>query len=154
MGVVKMAFLDEKIGERNNIGGAHARMKGNQALPDGERCGELISTGQFPNDVEIRGAIRRNDVVENGFNVGIDTPAARKSLGGPLGVGVDGAANFRKSLRDLALAQQKIPVAPGDGGGCGIRIACLDIGAAGSEEVVLRFVDSGEVEPGGGVAWI
>src|SRR6266851_499797 len=122
MGVVKMAFLDEEIGERN--------------------------------DVEISGAIGRNNVGENGFNVGIDTPAARKGLGAALRVGVNGAANFRKGLRYFALAQQKISVAPGDGGGYGIRVARLDIGVAGSGEVAFGFVDSAEVEPGVGVARI
>src|SRR6266478_1204346 len=94
-----MAFLDEEIGERNDIGGAHARMKRNQALPDDERCGKLISGGELANDVEISGAIGRNNVAENGFNVGIDTPAARKGVGAALRVGVNGAADSGYALR-------------------------------------------------------
>src|SRR5260370_2601369 len=108
-----MAFLDEEIGERNDIGGAHARMKRNQALPDDERCGKLISGGELANDVEISGAIGRNNVAENGFNVGIDTPAARKGLGAAVRDGVNVSANFPKSFRHFALAPQKSPLAPG-----------------------------------------
>ena len=154
MGVGKIVFLDEEIGERNDIGGAHTRMKENQALPDGERCGELIGRGELVNNVEVSSTIRGNDAVEDGFNVGIDAPAAGEGLGAALGVGINRAANFRKGLRAFVLAQQKISVAPGDGGRRGIRVAGLEIGITGCREVAYRFVHSAEVKPGVGVAGI
>src|SRR4030088_138565 len=116
MRIGKLAFLDKIIGEKNDIRRAHARMEGNQALPDGECCGELIGGGKLPNDVEISGAIGSNHLVEDGFNVGINTPAARERLGAALGASVNGAANFRKGLLDFVPTQQKISIAPGECG--------------------------------------
>src|SRR5258708_4627900 len=154
MRVVEMALLNKKIGEQDDVGGAHTRMEGNQAPPDSKRFVEPIGSDELTNNVEIRGAVGRNYAVKNSLNVRVDAPAARKCLGAALGVGVNGTANFGKRWLDFVLTQQEISVAPSDCGGGRIGLASLEIGIAGRGEVAFGFVEGAELEPGIWVARI
>src|SRR5260370_11717409 len=119
-------------------------MHGNQALPDRERFWKLIGVDQLKYDSKIRGAIGWNYVVKNGAHVRVDAPATRESLRAALGVGVNGAANFRKGWLNFALAQQKVPVAPGYCGRSGIHPESLKVPLARSREVAFRFVHTAQ----------
>src|ERR1700756_5687646 len=128
MRVGNIAFLKKKIGEWNDVGWAHPRMQGNQALPDRERFWKPIGVDQLKYDSKIPGAIGWNYVVKNGPHVRVDAPATRESLRAALGIGVNGAANFRKGRLNFTLAQQEISIAPGDCGGSGIHPESLKVG--------------------------
>src|SRR6202035_180876 len=113
--------------------------------PDGERGRELVAGAKLANDGEIAVAIRGKNGVEDGVDIRSDAPAARKGFGAAPRVSIGCAANFREGLGNFILAEQKIAVAPGNGGGKRIRALGLLEGVAGVREIAFGLINGGEV---------
>src|SRR5256885_10138382 len=123
-------------------------MERGQSRPDGERGGKLLIGAELADYGEIAGGIRRQHVVENRVDIGIHAPATRKGFRAALRIDVDGAADFRESLRDLSLAKKKISVTPGDFRGERISAFGLEESVGSRGGVPFRFVGRSEVHPG------
>jgi hypothetical protein len=141
-------FLNQEVGEGNGIGELQSGMDGYEAMPDGECGRKLVAGAKLANDREITVAIRGQDGVEDGVDIGGDAPAAREGFGAAPRVRIRGAANFREGLGNFILAEKKISVAPGNGGGKRISALGLEESVAGVLEVTFGFIHGGEVQPG------
>src|SRR3954466_147894 len=101
--------LNQHVCKRSGLFQIQARMKRDQAFPDGEGGGKLPVDSKFADYAQVAIRVGRQDIVENSIDVGIDAPASRKRFGAALWVDVNCPANLRESLRDLALTKEKIP---------------------------------------------
>src|SRR3989440_2014407 len=127
------------------------RMNCCQPLPYYQGRGIFIVLRELVDYIKIAVEVGRKHVVQNGAHIRVDAPTARESLGATFRVHINSAAYFRKSLRDLVLTKQEIPVAPGYLGGKRISALRFAESVAGGLPISLRLVGCTEVHPHTGV---
>src|SRR5437588_623837 len=138
----KSSYQREEIVFQPQLG-----MQGGEPIPDLESIRGVGLAGLVDDGEQVSVAHRRKDAVHDPFDAGVGPQRARQRFGAASGFGFHGTAHLEERGVRLALAEEKISVAPGNVSRERISFLCVKESVASRRDIPRSFLGCAQVAP-------